>query len=255
MTFGITGIVGAEELGDVPERVQNLSDAGGAYGTTQKQELVVQWGEDELGAELRALVDAVNELRPGSWRPAKVAMRINGQDGERVKLRDTLRRSLGSQGERGQEKLAAIPFTQVEPPDAEVVEEPKAQTAATDAPAAAAGTEEPTATKDTPGGLEGAASPDEAQGRKPEDDAEPEQPEVLDGEFVELPPYNRSEHSSLVDRVTELRGILEGMAGDEPTLELEEARSEAQAELDEALAALEAVNRAAEAAGEQRVDA
>jgi hypothetical protein len=194
------------------------------------------------------LVAAVNEVRPGSWRAAKVAMKINGQPDKREGLRTTLRRALGSSGERGQELLASIPHTVVEPPDADVVQEPAQE------PAAA--TEAPEATQGTPGGVEGETEPQEpAQEPAQEPGADEPEPEVLEGEFVELPPYDQSVHSSLVDQVTELRGVLEGMDGGEPTLELEESRAEAQAELERMLEALDAMNRAAEAAGQQRVEA
>jgi hypothetical protein len=252
MTFGITGIVGAEELGDTPERVQNLSEAGGASGVA-RAELVVQWGEDDLGAELRALVDAVNELRPGSWRPAKVAMRINGQPDKRAELRDTLRRTLGNIGEQGKAKLEAIPFTRVDPPDVELVDDQPEPMRPVDDPEALrrAGGQ---VTPDAPSGLEGTQEPRDAPETRPEGDGDPG-PGTVEGSAEELPAYDQSEHSSLVDSITELRGVLEGMEGDEPTLELEETRGEAQAELGQLLEALELMNQAAEAVGARRVDA
>jgi hypothetical protein len=67
-------------------------------------------------------VEVANELLPGSWRPAKVAMKINGQPDKRAELRDTLRRFIGS-ATASREALDAIPLTRVEPPDAEVVDD------------------------------------------------------------------------------------------------------------------------------------
>jgi hypothetical protein len=234
MAFGITGIVGAEELGDTPERVQNLSDAGGAAGVTATP-LVVEYGDDELGAELMALVEVANELVHGSWRAAKVAMRINGKPQARAKLRDTLRRFIG-QRHGGRERLDAIPRADVtsegEPvKDAEVVEDKPQEPA--QAP------QEPEATTDQG---EAPAAPEE-----PQDGAE----EVVDGEVVpepELPEYDQPTHSALVDECEELRGIIEGM-GEEPSPE----RAEAERELAVAEENLRLMNLAAAAAGQPQV--
>jgi hypothetical protein len=233
MCFGITGIVGAEELGDTPERVQNLSDPGAAGGVASR-EVLVEWGEDDLGRELRELVEVANELLPGSWRPANVAMKINGHDTKaREALRNTLRRFIGQRGPAGREALDRIVVAEVpveEPPDAEVVEE---------------GGERDTGDLGAEK-AEGSGTTDEGDGGREEPQ---DGPAAVEATGEELPAYDRVEHSRLVDRVTGLREALEGEAAG--TLEF----AEAEAQLGEALELLEVVNRAAEAAGEQRVDA
>jgi hypothetical protein len=212
--------------------VQNLSDPGAAGGVASR-EVLVEWGEDNLGRELRELVEVANELLPGSWRPAKVAMKINGHDVKaREALRNTLRRFIGQRGPAGREALDRIAVAEVpveEPPEAEVVEENGA--------------------RDT-GDLSGESG--EGSGTTDEGDAGREEPQdepaAVESTSEELPAYDRQEHTRLVDRVTGLREVLERES--EGTLEF----AEAEAQLGEALELLEVVNRAAEAAGEQRVD-
>lgn len=242
--FGITGIAGAEELGDRPEVVQNLSDAGGATGTTA-QPLVVDYRDDDLGRELRELVAGANELLPGSWRAAKVAMRINGKDtAARLKLRDTLRRFIGQRND-GREMLDKI--VKADDPtitDATVVEDGKAP----EAPEGSEGSQ-------TTG--EGDAGPEEPQG---EAEGEPEA-EVVDGEPVPdewahldsrmTPEFDAHRQSALIDAVVELRATIQGMGEDaDTTLEGAEATDELRVAVDE----LELMNRAAEAAGHERIE-
>lgn len=221
MAFGIAGIVGAEELGDTPERVQNLSDPGGADGVAAKP-VTVEYGDDDLGRELRELVTLANELLPTSWRDAKVAMRINGKPTEqRLKLRDTLRRFVGNR-KGGTERLAGVVRAEEPVQEAVVVDET------------------PTPVQEAAKAPEGAEEGEEVTGTV-EPDPTPEGPV--------LPVYNAELHSSMVDTVTELRVIVE------ETEVGSQEQAEASADLRMAEESLELMNRAAEVAGHERVDA
>jgi hypothetical protein len=85
LAFGLSGLVSAEELGDRPQRVQNLTSSTASTGA-KVQPVVVEYGDDDLGRELFELVKAANELKRGSWKPVKVAMRINGRPSERARV-------------------------------------------------------------------------------------------------------------------------------------------------------------------------
>lgn len=219
MAFGLSGLVSAEELGDRPQRVQNLTSP--VVSTSKSKPIVVEYGDDDLGRELFELVKAANELKPGSWKPIKVAVRINGHPSERAKLRDTLRRSLGSMGDRGRSKLEAIPATKVQ---ADPAPEPEA----------AAVTPEPT---------------DEAQTTLEE--------QIADAVVVDepAPEYDRRKHLALARKITKQRAKIVAMDSQPPTLEAEEERERAERLLAAQLVELERFNVAAEAAGKKRKDA
>lgn len=243
IAFGITGIQSAEELGDRPGRVQNLSNPGGAAGALKNEPITVEYGDDDLGRELFELVKAVNELRPRQWSPIKVAMQINGHPSERAKLRDRLRRTLGSLGDRGKTALEGIPHTKVEEPA-------PAQPVPSATPAAAESTNGSEATTGTPAAplkrLADLAQPADTQttleGQIAEAEAEPE-------------PYKRNAHVNLARRVKRMRARIAKLDADPPTLEREEALATALHTLDGMLVELEQLNVAAEAAGKTRKDA
>lgn len=76
----------------------------------------VQYGDDELGAKIAALVQRVNEVKPGSHRPAKVAATINGaSDYERTAYATELERQIVQAG-------GELPDAPEEVHEAEIVE-------------------------------------------------------------------------------------------------------------------------------------
>lgn len=81
--FSITGVVGEEEMAraESQARLLNGSKDPSAVGPTD----AIEWGDDPtLVAWLKALVEAVNEVRPGAYLPAKLAMQLAGRtDAER----------------------------------------------------------------------------------------------------------------------------------------------------------------------------
>jgi phage recombination protein Bet len=115
--FGLSGLYGAEEVGADAQELPAVSGDGNAP--------TVQWGDDELGAELRVLVERANDLVPAAWRPTKVAMKINGKsDEERAALRDQLLRFIEPRDPEFVRAMVESRQAAESITDAEVVEEP-----------------------------------------------------------------------------------------------------------------------------------
>lgn len=119
MGCGLAGIYAQEEV------QKKLDDAGrqdlSGSGEGEHKTPGVQWPEGEVGVTLQVLVDRANELVKGSWRPAKVAMRVNGQSEEQLlAFASELRRFIA--GRAPEDPLGVEPERVT---DADVVAEPE----------------------------------------------------------------------------------------------------------------------------------
>ena len=219
LAFGLAGLVGAEEIGDVPERVQNLSNGGGDAPV-----LGEMMGDDDLALMLREAIEKANELVPQSWRPAKVAGRLSGADDDgRQRFLDELVRFIRSRegGEEWEPSLVAAKEPEavegeVQPEPAAPAESASAVARAAEAVARAAG--------------EGSAA-------------------LKAGDGEPLTPYDHEQHLHVANQVADLRAGLE-QHGDPET----EVFGEMTERLASAEESLRLWNELAEKHGEPRLE-
>lgn len=117
LLYSVTGLVVAEEVSEKIVQQHRLKDGEGE----------AEWGDDaELGARLRALFAAANEIEQGRWLPKKIAVTLRGKtDDEREGIAAELAAWITSHGGDLPAPIVAEPDEVVDEADFTVLDDPE----------------------------------------------------------------------------------------------------------------------------------